>query len=174
VASFSDKPWGSMSESDYKDANQFCAACLIDLSPAGQEKTKANCTLPVKEPICDLRRDRLLRRTRGAGSPARRADQDRRGPGSRAGHDPPRDHRRGRGRYMIPSLSNSVSASSVTALSLGWRCRGGSTGRSSPDASPAASVRSGSSSGLMGTSPRYQREARAAPTYRPWTLELGG
>jgi hypothetical protein len=49
VASFSDKPWGSMSESDYKDANQFCTACLIDLNPTGQEKTKANCTLPVKE-----------------------------------------------------------------------------------------------------------------------------
>jgi len=47
---FSDKPWGSISESDYKDADAFCAACLIDLNKPGQEKTKANCKLPIKEP----------------------------------------------------------------------------------------------------------------------------
>jgi hypothetical protein len=47
---FSDRPWGSISESDYTDADQFCAACLIDLNPPGKEKVKANCKLPVKEP----------------------------------------------------------------------------------------------------------------------------
>jgi len=48
--SFSDKPWGSISESDYRDADQFCAACLIDLNPPGKDKVKANCKLPVREP----------------------------------------------------------------------------------------------------------------------------
>ncbi len=47
---FSDKPWGNISESDYKDADQFCAACLIDMNQPGKEKTKANCKLPIKEP----------------------------------------------------------------------------------------------------------------------------
>jgi hypothetical protein len=46
---FSDKPWGSISESDYKDANAFCAACLIDLNE-GRDKTKDKCKLPIKEP----------------------------------------------------------------------------------------------------------------------------
>lgn len=47
---FSDRPWGQISESDYEDADAFCAACLIDLNPPGKEKTKALCKLPVKEP----------------------------------------------------------------------------------------------------------------------------
>jgi hypothetical protein len=47
---FSDKPWGSISESDYRDAEAFCAACLIDLNEPGAEKVKAKCKLPVKEP----------------------------------------------------------------------------------------------------------------------------
>lgn len=47
---FSDKPWGSVSESDYKTAEQFCSACLIDLNPPGKEKIKGKCKLPVKEP----------------------------------------------------------------------------------------------------------------------------
>lgn len=47
---FSNKPWGSIAESDYRDAEQFCAACLIDLNEPGQEKVKAKCKLPVKEP----------------------------------------------------------------------------------------------------------------------------
>lgn len=50
MAEFSDKPWGSISEADYRDADAFCAACLIDLNPPGKDKTKANCKLPVKEP----------------------------------------------------------------------------------------------------------------------------
>lgn len=47
---FSNKPWGSISESDYEDAEAFCAACLIDLNPSGKEKIKSLCKLPVKEP----------------------------------------------------------------------------------------------------------------------------
>ena len=50
MAEFSDKPWGQFAESDYKDAESFCAACLIDLNPPGEDKKKALCKLPVKEP----------------------------------------------------------------------------------------------------------------------------
>jgi hypothetical protein len=46
----SGKPWGSISESDYKDAEQFCKACLIDLNDPGKPKTKAACKLPIREP----------------------------------------------------------------------------------------------------------------------------
>lgn len=46
---FSNKPWGSISESDYKTAESFCSACLIDLNSGG-EKTKSKCKLPYKEP----------------------------------------------------------------------------------------------------------------------------
>lgn len=47
---FSNKPWGSISEADYRDAEHFCSACLIDLNEPGKEKVKAKCKLPVKEP----------------------------------------------------------------------------------------------------------------------------
>lgn len=47
---FSDKPWGEITEADYEDAAAFCDACLIDLNPEGEEKTKALCKLPVAEP----------------------------------------------------------------------------------------------------------------------------
>ena len=50
MAEFSNRPWGSISESDYRDADQFCAACLIDLNPPGKDKVKNLCKLPVKEP----------------------------------------------------------------------------------------------------------------------------
>lgn len=53
----SDRPWGSISESDYQDADQFCAACLIDLNPPGKEKTKALCKLPVREPDGTINRN---------------------------------------------------------------------------------------------------------------------
>src|SRR5512146_2767539 len=46
----SDKAWGSITEADYADAADFCSACLIDLNPSGQPKTKALCKLPYKEP----------------------------------------------------------------------------------------------------------------------------
>ena len=46
---FSDKPWGSVSESDYASPEAFCAACLIDMNEGGV-KTKEKCKLPVKEP----------------------------------------------------------------------------------------------------------------------------
>ncbi len=47
---FSDKPWSQFKESDYRDAEHFCSACLIDLNPPGKPKVKALCKLPVKEP----------------------------------------------------------------------------------------------------------------------------
>lgn len=47
---FSNKPWSTITEADYKDAEQFCSACLIDLNPPGEKKVKALCKLPVKEP----------------------------------------------------------------------------------------------------------------------------
>lgn len=53
----SDKPWGSISESDYKDAEQFCKACLIDTNEPGKPKTKSACKLPVREPSGALNRN---------------------------------------------------------------------------------------------------------------------
>lgn len=47
---FSNRPWSEFSESDYKTAEQFCSACLIDLNPPGKPKVKELCKLPVKEP----------------------------------------------------------------------------------------------------------------------------
>jgi hypothetical protein len=46
----SNRPWGQISESDYSSPENFCSACLIDLNPSGQRKTKGNCKLPYKEP----------------------------------------------------------------------------------------------------------------------------
>lgn len=46
----SNKRWSSISESDYEDAKDYCAACLIDLNPRGEEKKKDLCKLPVREP----------------------------------------------------------------------------------------------------------------------------
>jgi hypothetical protein len=53
----SNRPWGSISESDYPSPESFCRASLIDLNPAGQRKTKANCKLPVREPGGALNRN---------------------------------------------------------------------------------------------------------------------
>lgn len=44
-----DKPWDGAS-SRYPDADAFCAACLIDKNAPGQDKVKANCSLPIYEP----------------------------------------------------------------------------------------------------------------------------
>ena len=46
----SERDWGSITESDYEDADDYCAACLIDLNEPGDDKTKQNCKLPVREP----------------------------------------------------------------------------------------------------------------------------
>ena len=50
MPSFSSKPWGQFSESDYSTPEAFCSAALIDTNPSGSPKSKANCKLPVKEP----------------------------------------------------------------------------------------------------------------------------
>ena len=49
MAATSERPWEEIDEADYEDAEEYCAACLIDLNPKG-EKTKARCKLPVREP----------------------------------------------------------------------------------------------------------------------------
>ena len=53
----SDKPWSSISEAGYKDAESFCKACLIDLNEPGKPKTKNACKLPVREPSGALNRN---------------------------------------------------------------------------------------------------------------------
>ncbi len=50
----SNKPWGTISAADYKDADAYCAACLIDTNETGKPKTKNACKLPVREPGGDL------------------------------------------------------------------------------------------------------------------------
>jgi hypothetical protein len=50
VAKISDRPWSEISDSDYADAKDLCAASLIDLNRAGEEKKKELCKLPVREP----------------------------------------------------------------------------------------------------------------------------
>src|SRR3990167_4984059 len=50
MATFSDKPWGSISEADYRDAEHFCASSLIDMNEGSGAKVKEKCKLPVKEP----------------------------------------------------------------------------------------------------------------------------
>lgn len=43
------KPWDG-SASKYPSTDAYCAACLIDTNPAGQDKVQALCKLPIKEP----------------------------------------------------------------------------------------------------------------------------
>ena len=50
MATYSDKPWGSVSESDYASPEAFCAACLLDMNEGSGAKAKEKCKLPVKEP----------------------------------------------------------------------------------------------------------------------------
>ena len=50
MAGISDRDWSETSESDYANADEYCDACLIDLNPAGEEKKKDRCKLPVREP----------------------------------------------------------------------------------------------------------------------------
>jgi hypothetical protein len=38
----------AFTDSNYKDTDAYCAACLIDLNPAGKDKVQALCKLPVK------------------------------------------------------------------------------------------------------------------------------
>ena len=45
----SNRPWSDISESDYADAGDYCAASLIDLNE-GSDKSKGLCKLPVREP----------------------------------------------------------------------------------------------------------------------------
>lgn len=47
----SEKPWSSVSESDYADAGALCAASLINLNDGPRSDwTKGNCKLRVREP----------------------------------------------------------------------------------------------------------------------------
>jgi hypothetical protein len=38
------------SEANYETADDYCSACLIDVNPEGEERTKALCKLPVRRP----------------------------------------------------------------------------------------------------------------------------
>lgn len=51
-------PWNG-SASKYEDTDAYCAACIIDDNPAGEEKTQARCHLPVYEPNGDLNSNAL-------------------------------------------------------------------------------------------------------------------
>ncbi len=50
MARISERDWSEIRESDYENADDYCAACLIDLNAKGEEKTKERCKLPVREP----------------------------------------------------------------------------------------------------------------------------
>jgi hypothetical protein len=43
---FTNAPWTQ--PSTQLDADDYCATCLIDLNPGGEEKVKANCKLPIR------------------------------------------------------------------------------------------------------------------------------
>lgn len=49
MADFTSKPWDG-SASRFKDTDAYCASCLIDDNPAGEEKVQALCHLPIAEP----------------------------------------------------------------------------------------------------------------------------
>lgn len=53
--SLSNRPWDG-SASNYKDADAYAAACLVDTNPPGQPKVKNLCHLPIKEPNGDYNR----------------------------------------------------------------------------------------------------------------------
>ena len=53
----SNRPWGDITDADYKDTADYCAACLIDLNDPDSEKIKGKCKLPVKEPGGALNRN---------------------------------------------------------------------------------------------------------------------
>lgn len=50
MPAISDRKWSEIAESDYADADDYCGACLIDLNPKAEERTKERCKLPVYEP----------------------------------------------------------------------------------------------------------------------------
>ena len=91
MAEISNKRWGSISESDYEDAKDYCSACLIDLNKRGEEKKKENCKLPVREP------KRMGGRVnRGAVRAAARVLA-----GARGGVDAPENERRAAARKLV-------------------------------------------------------------------------
>jgi hypothetical protein len=49
MAGVTDAAWDG-SASNYEDAASYCKACLIDENPAGQDKVKSACSLPVLTP----------------------------------------------------------------------------------------------------------------------------
>ena len=49
MASISEASWDGAA-SNYKDADSYCKACLIDENPSGEEKSKSACSYPVYTP----------------------------------------------------------------------------------------------------------------------------
>lgn len=73
---FTTKAWDG-SASRFEDTAAYCASCLIDDNPAGEEKTQARCHLPIKEPNGDINinavRDALARVGQVQSSAAKKA-----------------------------------------------------------------------------------------------------
>lgn len=54
----SDRPWSEISASDYRDAESYCNACLINLNDGPpRDWVKSACKLPVMEPSRDINRN---------------------------------------------------------------------------------------------------------------------
>lgn len=53
VRAFTEQAWDG-SAGRWPDAASYCRSCLIDDNPAGQEKSKALCHLPIREPGGDI------------------------------------------------------------------------------------------------------------------------
>lgn len=54
----SDRPWGDISQADYRDAEHYCRSALINLNEGPPENwTKERCKLPVYEPGGALNRN---------------------------------------------------------------------------------------------------------------------
>lgn len=49
MRAFTSKPWDGAA-SRFADTAAYCSSCLIDLNPAGEDKTQSLCHLPIKEP----------------------------------------------------------------------------------------------------------------------------
>lgn len=60
AAELSTRPWGQVNAADYESAEAYCQACLLDLNPPGEPKTKARCKLPIREPNGQYNRNALI------------------------------------------------------------------------------------------------------------------
>ena len=66
---FTEKAWDG-SAGRWPDAATYCSACMVDNNPSGQEKTKAECHFPYKEPNGDINVNALRAIVGGRGAQA--------------------------------------------------------------------------------------------------------